>query len=89
VRIPAREETEKSGFYRGPSISFRTPEMQARGKDMKQVAANEWKVVEKLAVEVALHPETFVGGDAELASNLAQSTQHLFNLGTLHAPLSP
>ncbi|ELR21370.1 Mphase phosphoprotein 10, putative [Acanthamoeba castellanii str. Neff] len=40
----------------------------------------EWKEVEKLATEVALHPEAFVGGDEALSHRLAQATKHLFDL---------
>jgi len=42
----------------------------------------EWKEVEKLAVEVALHPESFVGGNEALAARLIHKTKQLFDMGT-------
>jgi hypothetical protein len=51
-----------------------------------KATGTEWKEVEKLAVEVALHPEAFVGGDEALANRLVLATKHLFDLGNLPPP---
>jgi hypothetical protein len=52
-----------------------------------KATGGEWKEVEKLATEVALHPEAFVGGDEALSHQLAQATKHLFDLSTLDSHL--